>query len=370
MNPRITDQTEDADIYKFRLSGVNLSLANALRRIILNDIDTVVFRTETYNDNQCIISVNTSRLHNEILKQRLSCIPIHSTDLKELPGNYIMECDVTNNTEHIMIVTTEDFRIKNKTTGNYLTEKETRKIFPADKLSGRFIDFARLRPKIGDILGEQLKLSCEFSVASVAVNSMFNVVSKCAYMFTRDTAKVEQIWSEKQAEMQTTSASKQDIEFAKSNFMMLDAERYFVEDSFDFVMRSVGVFDCQTIVKKACAVMQRKLMTTAEAVESDVVPILPTETSSMKTTMENCYDIVLENEDYTLGKALEYYLYATYYEGAKTLTFCGFKKLHPHDSSSRIRLAFKEKADKALVRSYIREACLKLNDVYEKIRGY
>jgi len=93
MNPKISQISEEHGILKFTLSGINVSLANAIRRIVLNNVETVVFRTETYGDNMCKISVNTCRLHNEILKQRLSCIPIHSTKLDELPGKYIMELD-------------------------------------------------------------------------------------------------------------------------------------------------------------------------------------------------------------------------------------------------------------------------------------
>ena len=81
MNPKINNVSEEHGIMRFTLSGVNLSLANAIRRIMLNNIDTVVFRTETSEVNQCKIEVNTGRLHNEIVKQRLSCIPIHSTDI-------------------------------------------------------------------------------------------------------------------------------------------------------------------------------------------------------------------------------------------------------------------------------------------------
>ena len=193
MNPKIK-VIEDEEILKFTLSGVDVSLANALRRIIINDIPTVVFRTETYQDNQCKIAVNTGRLHNEIIKQRLSCIPIHSTDHAVLPGKYIMELDVTNTEDHIIFVTTEDFRIKNKETGNFLTKEETVKIFPPSKKTGYFIDFLRLRPAIGDIPAEQIKLSCEFSIASAHTNSMFNVVSKCAYAYTPDPAAASKAW--------------------------------------------------------------------------------------------------------------------------------------------------------------------------------
>lgn len=368
MNPAVSDITEDQDIFRFRISGINLSLANALRRIILNDIDTVVFRTETYNDNQCTISVNTCRLHNEIVKQRLSCIPVHSTDLTELPGKYIMELDVQNTTDHILFVTTKDFRIRNKETGNYLTEKETRKIFPPCKLTGQYIDFVRLRPSVSaEIPGEHIKLSCEFSVANVETNSMFNVVSKCAYMFTNDATKAAQAWTLIADKMAAEGSTKTEIEFAKRNFDMLDAERYYVENSFDFVLQSVGVFRCSDIVKKACAIMQRKLLNFADALDADIVPILATEVSSHKTTMDNCFDVILENEDYTLGKSLEFYLYDTYFEGRKTLSFCGFKKMHPHDTDSRVRVSFKEPTDKTAVKMLFREAAMKLQEVFVAI---
>ena len=369
MNPSISKFSEEHDIFKFTLSGVNVSLANALRRIILNDIQTVVFRTETYADNQCTIETNTSRQHNEMLKQRLSCIPIYSEDPEELPGKYVMEVDVKNETDHIVYVTTGDFKIKNKANGNYLTEKEVRRIFPADKITGDHIIFARLRPRIGDIPGEHVKLSCEFSVANVETNSMFNVVSKCAYGFTVSPAKSAAAWEKIEAKMASEGATEKDINFAKRNFELLDAQRYYEEDSFDFVIRSVGVFSCPTIVKKACAIMQRKLRDFNEAVESDVVPILATEVSGVKTTMDHCYDVVLENEDYTLGKALEFYLYQTFFVERKTLNFCGFKKLHPHDSSSRIRVAFVEPVEKVQIREYLREACTKLQEVYVTIHS-
>ena len=52
----------------------------ALRRTILSDIPVVVFRTSPEEENNCIIDKNTTRFNNEIVKQRLSCIPICIAD--------------------------------------------------------------------------------------------------------------------------------------------------------------------------------------------------------------------------------------------------------------------------------------------------
>ena len=118
MDPKISEVIEDNHVLHFTLSNINVSLANALRRIILSEIPTLVFITENYNDNTCNIEINTSRLHNEIVKHRLSCIPIHmqvnmnSEDTDPLSGKYILEVDVKNETDNILYVTTEHFKVK------------------------------------------------------------------------------------------------------------------------------------------------------------------------------------------------------------------------------------------------------------------
>ena len=88
--------SEEDGIYRFQLSHLNVSLANALRRTILNDIPTYAFE-----ESKCDIQINTGRLHNEILKHRLSCIPIHYKAIsanhqvdETLLQNYVLEVDV------------------------------------------------------------------------------------------------------------------------------------------------------------------------------------------------------------------------------------------------------------------------------------
>ena len=92
MNPTIEPIDCDDDSVCFRLSGVNVSLANAVRRTILSDIPMVVFRTTPNEENKCNIIANTSRLNNEIIKQRLSCIPIFIDNIEEFPiDKYYLE---------------------------------------------------------------------------------------------------------------------------------------------------------------------------------------------------------------------------------------------------------------------------------------
>ena len=77
MNPVVSNLTEENSHLKFRLSNINVSLANGLRRIVLSEIPTIVFRTTPHDKSKAKIQVNTTRMNNELIKQRLSCIPIH-----------------------------------------------------------------------------------------------------------------------------------------------------------------------------------------------------------------------------------------------------------------------------------------------------
>lgn len=363
MNPNISNISEEGDVYKFTLSGMNVSLANAIRRTILSDIPINVIKTDNYLDNQCNITINNTRLHNEILKQRISCIPIHIKELDLLPDKYILEVDVENNGSNTIYVTTEDFKIRNKNNDNYLTIEETRKIFPPCQKTNSFIDFARLRPKItSTIPGEHIKLTAEFSVGTAKDNSMYNVVSKCSYGNTLDPLKISEFWEQYEQKLLTEKMTKEEIEFQKKNFYLLDAQRHFIQDSFDFVIQTIGIYDNIEIVKKSCIIIQNKLIELIKAVDSDTIPI-----NYSETTMDYCFDIILENEDYTIGKVLEYLLYEKYYVTDKVFSFCGFKKFHPHNTDSVIRVAYLSANDKNMVKQHLRLVCIDASEIFKRI---
>ena len=100
MEASVLDMNTQDNILRFTISNINVSYANALRRVIIADIPTVVFRTTPHAKNDAIFEINTTRLNNEILKQRLSCIPIHIDDLEMPLKDYIMEVDIKNETEN------------------------------------------------------------------------------------------------------------------------------------------------------------------------------------------------------------------------------------------------------------------------------
>ena len=368
MNPVLSQHTLEDSILKFRISGINVSLANALRRIIIAEIPTIVFRTTPHDKNLADITINTTRMNNEIIKQRLSCVPIHITDTGFPLQDYIVEVEKKNTSDTIDFVTTKDFKIKNIQTNTYVKDAERDKIFPTDPITGDYIDLVRLRPKLSDeIDGEHLKLTCKLDIGTAREDGAFNVVSTCAYAASPDPIKINAEWTEKSKLLKKEGMSKEEIEFAEKDWRLLDAKRYTMSDTFDFIVESVGVFSNESIVFKASHVMMDKLKLFIEDIQSKSELV-----EKANSTIPNCFDITLINEDYTLGKVLEFILYSKHYDRSsstsdKSLSYCGFRKPHPHINVSVIRLGFNDEVDSTVIVSYLINAATDAIKVYEKI---
>ena len=61
-------------------------------------------------------------------------------------------------------------------------------------------------------------------------------------------------------------------------------------------------------------------------------------------------------------------LYSKYFEGLKKLTYCGFKKLHPHDTYSIIRIAYYEEPTITILQENLNDCLLASIQLFEKIK--
>lgn len=378
MDPRITINSDADDTLTFTLSGVNVSLANGLRRTIMSDIPTVVFRTAPYEANRSTILTNTTRLNNEILKQRLGCIPIH-INLKDFDyTKYFMELNVENLSDTMMVVTSKDFVVKSTDTGKPISEADNKKIFPADSYTGDYIDFVRLRPRISDeIPGEKIHLTCELSVGTAKEDGSFSAVATCAYGFTVDVKEQEVMLNKKRKDWKDEGKSEKDIEgFESKNWMLLEGARIVKKDSYDFTIESVGVYTNMELLNMGCDILNDQLRGLDKVIEEDRLKI-----NISQNTMSNCFDIILENEDYTIGKIIEYFMYAKFFEQAQqqkaqqqkaegnVLSYCGFRKMHPHDPDSIIRVAYLEPTDRTTIKGHLKECIADAIQVYDKCKS-
>ena len=95
----------------------------------MSDLDICCILSENFETNKVNIEINTGRLHNEFLKHRLSCIPVHSgavtmKDMEKFCNENIFEIDCHNDSDVLRFVTTEDFHIKNKLSGEWVDSKK------------------------------------------------------------------------------------------------------------------------------------------------------------------------------------------------------------------------------------------------------
>jgi DNA-directed RNA polymerase subunit L len=280
-------------------------------------------------------------LNNEIIKQRLSCIPIGINYLEDkIPiQNYLLDLDVENKTDTTMIVTTKDFKILDTVTNKYLEDGEVKKIFPPfippNGNGEYYIDFLRLRPKISDeIPGERIKLTCSFSVGTSREDSMFNVTGTCSYGCTPDYEKMDEQVEIRKQKWKDEGKTAEEVKFEAANWKLLEGLRYVIKNSFDFVIESVGIYDNDKIIIESCSYLIRKLENLKKIIETDELEIKRSD-----NTLENCYDVILVNEDYTLGNILNYELYKIFYTDLKLINYVGFKKIHPHDDDSLLRIS-------------------------------
>jgi DNA-directed RNA polymerase subunit L len=365
---KIIDLREQDGIMTFTITNTDVGYVNAIRRTILSDIPIIVFKTTPHDKNKANIIFNTSRLHNEIIKQRLSCIPICISDLTDISyKNYLLEIDVENKTDTTIIVTTKDFKIRNLVTDTFLEDGEVKKIFPpfiSPNGQEYYIDFLRLRPKISnDIPGEKIKLTCEFSVSTARDDSMFNITGTCSYGCTPDPAKIQEELQIRKQKWKDEGKTEDEIKFEAANWVLLEGLRYVKRYSFDFILQSLGIYENEKIIIKACDIISDKFKELENLISQGDIEINPSD-----NTMENCYDVILVNENYTIGNILNYELYQVFYNDTKFLEYVGFKKMHPHDNDSILRLCLTDKTKdvssiKSMLNAVIKQSMKKLQEI-------
>ena len=256
----IANINEENGLLQFTLQNVDVSIANAIRRTLLSDIPTTVFRTFG-EDKDSNFTVNTSRLNNEILGQRLSCIPIYVSSLDDRNidiDDLLLEVDEENVSDVVRTVTTADFKIKIISSNEYLSKELCQDVFrPFISPIGEpfYIPFVRLRPRISaEIPGEHVAFTCKFSIGTAAENSMFNVVGTCAYGMTVDENRATALLETLKQTWKTNGLTDAIIERDATNWGLLEKKRITVPNSFDFVVGTVGPIQNGMLIKIACTV--------------------------------------------------------------------------------------------------------------------
>ena len=127
MDPAVVSLAEKNGLLKFTLSGVDVSIANAIRRIIISDIPPSCSRRCHMKKKQLLLPIlldSTMKLLNTA-----SNVPIHITDDAVNLEDYEMVLDKTNTSDTTLLVTTKDFKIRNTKLNRSFQTVKVRKYF-------------------------------------------------------------------------------------------------------------------------------------------------------------------------------------------------------------------------------------------------
>lgn len=354
MQQQIENIYNDDERLYFTLKGVNVSVVNSIRRTILSNIDTLVFRGFPHEENRINILKNTTKFNNEYLKQRISCIPIINPDeinYENFIQNYQIMIKEENNTSEQMDITTKHIQLMNKNTNKVETDEIVKKYFPPDPITGDYIVICVLYPNYNKANEENeiLQLIAEFDRGNAGENACWNVAHHCSYECRRNEAKINEM------------ASKIEDPMQKKDFMILDAQRIVYEKEYIMSVESIGIFSNQELVYKACEYILKCLKTMfANLKNKQSEPIvsydqnvthMTSSNGALQQSIQNSIDgyftlykeddfyvFKLKEDDYTMGKLVETYFFEMY---EKDVEFVGFKKKHPTEKEAYIYIKFK-----------------------------
>ena len=357
MSVQVENIVEYEDSMSFNIRNVETCLVNSLRRTCLSNIECLVFKGFPHNESSINIIKNTTNFNNEYLKHRISCIPIMNRNVSEFQQfkeNYKIVLDVKskkyNESQEKVYVTTDDIVIINKNSGNALPKEETEKLFPRNIYSDNHILICVLYPNhnINDDNIEELHLEAEFEIGCAAQNSCWNVVHNCTYEFLRNEEEI--------AKIANTIEDKSE----RKDFEILDAQKHYYQNEYKMTIQSLGIFTNREIMQKCCQYIIKKLELIIQYSSDNEMSKVQTKdefisssTDGTKTMEEleesnNSYcNIYLEGDffvfelkedDYTIGKLIEVYLYKN---NEDVLDFVGFKKQHPIQPDAHIYIHFK-----------------------------
>jgi len=374
--PKYSDIRVENGELKFVLSGDNdygldKSITNAIRRILLTDIPTVGFKlTQNGENNDLIMVTNESSLHNEMLLHRISFVPLHLEPVNYM-RNHLFECKVIHDgKEPFKFITMNDVQIYPLKPGfierleklhddsydlspddervlreqlsvvnieNYdlskpLSQKEKDKIYKPFEFRGKkhYCLITELKKTHTEDTHQEIHFYGSPSVGYGHEDSKFQGVSQATPSFQIDEQLVTSALKDK---IKLEGIEQSDIETYSRKFRLREAERYFYRDnddepnSYDFAIKSVHQYDSSKILKVSIKI----LIETCENLKLEMIEFLKENESrvSVYEKKEYIYHIEVKNESHTLGNILQSHIMRRMVSDKTIVNLFGYKKPHP-----------------------------------------
>lgn len=343
-------------VLEFRLAPTDVTYANALRRAILTEVETVGFRADILDDGSTAdvyVSKNSTPMSNEMLAHRVGLLPIFvSNPLDWNPDEYIFRLNVKNESADPRDVVAADIQVlRVRGPEEDPLPIPSTEFFHLDPVSKETPLLAVLKGKMSNQEPEAIILEAKATVGTGRENARFIPTSQCSYRYTLDTdperrKEFFEGWLQAHkkmdvGELEANPARKKELE---NEFNTMEVNRCYMmnefgePNSFDFVVESIGALDPYYIVGRALAVLQAKLLRYASIDSGDLpenVRLSPAD-ARMKG-----FDFIFTAEDHTLGTLLQTWLDANLMDTGG-ITFVGYKVPHPLKDEMVLRVGVED----------------------------
>jgi DNA-directed RNA polymerase subunit L len=341
---------------KFRLAPTDVAYANALRRVVLTEVECVAFRSEILEDGTTSgikILKNSTPMSNEMLAHRIGLIPIHVANPLEWDSeSHTFKLNVTNDSPDSIDVVASDIKVlRVREPGEEFAPVPSVEFFHPDPYSKETVLIAVLKGHMATQDPEVLSFEATATLGTGRENAQFIPVSQCSYAYTPDTNPERvrehfEAWlsSHKKISAEELAQNHTKKEELEREFKTMEIARCFVineqgePNSFDFVLESVGVLDPVYIVARAIQVLQEKVTFYASVDTGDLplnVQIRPAD-AKMKG-----FDFVFQGEDHTLGNILQTWMDANLMD-TNEITYVGYKVPHPLKDEMVLRVGVED----------------------------
>ena len=315
---------------------------------------------------------------------KIKVIPIMNNNVSEydqFKENYKIVVDVKNKkgNQEKVYVTTKDIVLVNKRAGEQVKSELSERLFPSDPISGGHILLCVLYPNhnMSDNDVEELRFEAEFEIGCAEENSCWNVVHNCTYEFLRNEPEIAKIANTIEDKME------------RKDFEILNAQKIYYKNEYKMTVESLGIFTNREIMYNSCEYIMSKLDLIVQYTKSNELANVQTKDEYIASandgtksneelaetqniyckiyTEEDFFVFELKEDDYTIGKLIEIYLYSTYKDH---LDFVGFKKNHPVQPNAHIYIHYKKKqTNKQIIFYHIRNtASYLIENVFNKIQ--
>ena len=347
--------------------GLDKTLVNGIRRILLSSMPGVAFRTVQENNDLTVVT-NNSSLHNEFILHRISLIPLYLNPY-EWHKDLLFKLKVENKTNQLKPISAKDFDIykakasivkKCKDSNDYsqldnfnmdnyniteegkLSDKNKEKIFRPFKIKDltEYCLLTELNTNKSEDNYQELEIYGSPSISICNEDVRWQVVSCATYSFKEDEELFVEIAKEKIQVNNVPDDKKQ--KFVKE-LNISEGERYFHRDVnlqpywYNFRLDTQGYFPPNHTDKgdgllvRACDLLIKMF----EGLKLELKKMLDPDSDSImeinKANQDNdlVYKIVMTGGDDTIGSILQAHICNKLIDEESLFNLCGYKKLHP-----------------------------------------